>query len=136
MALILALREGHDFYVEDTRFVVSKVVSAYECEVTTPYAAFRISADMGGKVKVSQGVYLSVSTPEYMGGNVVRVAVDAKGKLILRGDLYRKRSLFPGLKEVCETCKGKGLIKVPAHQYPIAGEAAQYQDIQCPDCPD
>lgn len=135
MALLLALRESHDFYIGDVRLVVSRVLSAYRCEVTG-FGGTHLITEVG-KVCVAPGVYLGVAIPDRMGGKVVRLAIDAPGQKILRGDLYRTVRVngeSPIVSPVCETCSGAGSIKVPMHAHLRVGPQADIQEVKCPDC--
>lgn len=89
MALVLTLREGEDFYIQNERIIVEDIQSPSE---------FRLRRVRDGKVlRVVEGV----STPLFTN---VRVSVGARGQLglarvaleaprsvvILRGDNYRR----------------------------------------------
>lgn len=124
MPLVLALRKGHDFYVEDVRVVVSYVDNPYTFGVRVHEALFRVSDTKS--VEIMPGVQLTASVPKNQNSSaVVRVEVTAPGKSVMRGDLYRRK---------CDTCKGKKQITIPVKEYTSGVLSTRYEKSVCPDC--
>jgi hypothetical protein len=127
LSLILTLRRGHDFYVEDSRVVVSNILSS---------VSFNLRLDDGTIVRVGDqkweallpGVLVQAGIPRGQNNNVIRIAIDAPGKRILRGELYHR-----GIVKTCTTCKGVGTLT----QKVLSSDGHTLVDdrFTCPDCP-
>lgn len=122
MALALTLREGHDFYIGDRRFVVSDVSTPLDFVVSSMGESFRLDSEEW--LSVGDGVDLAYGIPRKQDGKVVRLMVRAPGLKVLRGELYRASSLSPGPTptptpknatqghlKACGVCHGKGFLR-------------------------
>lgn len=124
MALVLTLRKGHDFYVEDERVVVSRVISSVEFNLKLENGEVVTVTD-DKWVKLMDGVEVQAAIPNSQSKVVVRVSIKAYGKRILRGELYNKKS-----KEHCLVCKGTGVLT----QKVITGTGFTEDKFTCPEC--
>jgi hypothetical protein len=88
MALVLTLREGDDFYVEDQRFVVLEIYSQTSFRLNKEgHCTYEVTEYEG--IEVIPDVF--VSSGDYYQNGVVRVVIDApRSVLILRGAKYRE----------------------------------------------
>lgn len=141
MSLVLTLRLGHDFYIEQTRCFVSRVYSsvkfAVRCNGSEP-----VVLDDQDWVEVEPGVRMRAGIPQDQTGSIIRVAIEAPGKKILRGELYRKEKRPPA-KRKCETCKGTGLLRQRVPHDTCSGHGCSkcrdgyvVEVFGCPDCGD
>lgn len=98
MALVLSLREGQDFFVEDERFIVTKIMSGarfvlqkyQESKLGRTLVKNRVNFDITDQCssEISDGVFVSAGSGAQFG--TVRVAIEAPRELlILRGDKKR-----------------------------------------------
>lgn len=128
MSLILTLRKGHDFYVEDERVVVSSINSGVEFVLKLPDGSL-VTIDDEHKTNIMPGVVVNAAIPKNQSQTIIRIAIDAPNKKILRGELYRAEN-----KGVCSTCKGARVLK---QQIPrVFGSGFVEESFPCPDCPD
>lgn len=87
MALILSMREGEDFFVEDCRVVVSSIENERHFVVVSGGQAHHVTDDK--MVEVLPDVLISVGARAQSG--LARLVIEApRDKLILRGENYRK----------------------------------------------
>lgn len=93
MALVLGVPLGSDFYVGDTRMVVSKITSPANFEVLVEgpqvdrvYPISDFPTEVLADVKLSAGLTHGIPP-----AGMVKVAIDAPKKVrVLRGDLWRE----------------------------------------------
>jgi len=87
MALVLSVREGEDFYVEDVRVVVEKVVGNEEVILRTPDGKLH-HATLTKAAEVLPDVMISAD--DRRSGAMGRLVIEApREKLILTGDKWR-----------------------------------------------
>lgn len=89
MSLIISLRKGDDFFVNDERVVVSEIVGPnnYTLHVTSTGKKYRITDQEAKEVMPS----VFVSSGGFLKWGQVRLVIDApKDILILRGERYRE----------------------------------------------
>lgn len=135
MALILTLRKGHDFYVDGRRVVVGKIFSATN---------FTVRNDQGGVFNITDstwtevlpGVRVQAAIPRGQSMSIARVAIEAPGRKILRGEAFRAP-----LKPVCEACGGRGVLSqtIPHAECNGSGcvlcdSGSIQESFVCPDC--
>lgn len=108
MALVLTMRKGHDFFVEGQRVVVSSVRSALDFDVKNPHGQV-YSIDEFKWANVLPGVKLRAAIPRDQSGMLVRVSIDAPGKKIVRGNLFRRAV---EIEDACSSCNGKGFLAI------------------------
>lgn len=137
MALVLSLRVGHDFYVDNKRVVVAWIDSPYR---------FGIKKDNGVVITLTEdqwqqvfdGVRMQAGIPRNPdSASLVRVVIDAPGIDVVRGDLYRKKG-----SQSCSTCQGTKVLKdrVPCQSCSgfgcskCGGSGFVASDFKCPDC--
>lgn len=142
MALTLTLREGHDFYAGDLRFIIADVITPMVFAVEDSHGLCH-SVNSESWVELASGVKVSSGIPRKQEGKVVRVLVEAPGIKVLRGDLYREKMHDPiptptpeGEKLTqsnlgpCLTCHGKRVLTQLVWQ-----DGKQISDtFPCPDC--
>lgn len=154
MALTLTLREGHDFFVGDRRFVISEVMTPLNFVVSDEdERRFMLDpddwADVGPNVRLSSGI------PRKQDGKIVRVMIEAPGRKVLRGDLYRDSLRHPiptpsptsdsapqPVSGACLSCQGRGVLtqtiacqQCGGHGCVKCGQTGSLLDtFQCPDC--
>lgn len=140
MALVLSLRQGHDFYVNDERFIVSWVSSSTRFCLRYPDNRRLIVNDDKWYTLVDD-VYVIAGIPKMQDQDrIVNLAIKApKNIVILRGSLYRaaKRK---GSK-VCATCGGVGVLTTKVicgscngHGCPNCSNGYVIEEFKCPDC--
>lgn len=142
MALTLTLREGHDFYVGDQRFMIADVITPMVFSVEDSFG-LKHSVNSEDWVDVGSGVKLCSGIPRKQEGRVVRLLVEAPDFKVLRGDLYREKlkgatqphthpheKEAKGLHGACGTCHGTGYLTQQVWR-----DGKQVQDrFPCPDC--
>lgn len=142
MALTLTLREGHDFYAGDTRFLIAGVITpmVFAIEDTNGLTHTVTSEDW---VEITEGVRVCSGIPRKQEGKVVRLLVEAPGIKVLRGDLYREKMKEPiptptpvgenapqSTTGGCLTCHGKRYLTQKVWK-----DGKQVLDtFPCPDC--
>lgn len=88
MALILSIREGEDFYVGDTRYIVTDVKEP-EVTINTGGVEFKLPCDCMLELKPE---VMACSGKKHQ-NNVARIVIEAdKSIKILRGELKRSES--------------------------------------------
>lgn len=111
MSYVLTAKQGHHFFVDDTRITVGHSWSAHDFDVVVTdngkVITHKVTAD--DWTLVYPGVWLQGTYTKNEMSQVIRIRVHAPGKKIIRG-------------KVCEVCKGS-LVVV------IEGE-----EVQCPEC--
>ena len=89
MALVLSLREGQDFYLDDTQVRVTKVSGMMRFELFVPSRNTSHGITDEESIEVIEDVFISAGDRPQKG--VARVAIDApRSILIARGDRYRE----------------------------------------------
>lgn len=139
MALVLAMRSGHDFYVGDRRAVISWVDSPYKFGVKRDDGTvITVTDDSWGEIY--PGVKVQAGVPSNQQAKVVRVVFQADGVRVLRGDVFRKA---PKPRGNCETCHGAGVINTREVCESCGGFGCAKCDeglvlitSKCPDCGD
>lgn len=111
MALILTLRQGHDFFIERQRVLLSKVRSSMDFDLKTPFGHIHKVTEHGW-IQILPGVKVQAAIPQDQDGRLVRVAIDAPGKNIVRGNLYRKNGGV--IRSHCESCNNQGYLEIKA----------------------
>lgn len=142
MALTLTLREGHDFYAGDTRFLIAGVITPMVFAIEdTNGLTHTVTSE--GWVEIAEGVRVCSGIPRKQEGKVVRLLVEAPGIKVLRGDLYRekmRKATQPpthhiekevrSLHGACDTCHGTGYLT----QLVWKGGKQVQDQFPCPDC--
>jgi len=138
MALVLAMRSGHDFFVNGRRAVISWVDSPYRFGVKRDDGVVVTVTDEGWG-EVYPGVKLQAGVPSNPQAKVVRVVFDAKGVKVLRGDIYRKTKVKAS--GPCGTCHGSGVINTRGVCVGCGGfgcskcsKGLVFITLKCPDC--
>lgn len=126
---MLSLRKGHDFFVENTRVVVSSVLSGVEFVLKLPNGELMTINDTDW-TEILPGVLVQSAIPKNQSGSVIRIALNAPGKKVLRGELYRKGN--NGIKPKCGTCGGSGTLRQKIQSG--MGNCFEYDEFPCPDC--
>lgn len=136
MALVLSLRIGQDFYVGDSRVVVSWIDSPFRFGLKVGDEGSKVVTDADW-ITLMPGVRVMAGIPksQYQ-QSIVAVAIDAPGKEVLRGALYHRK------KESCETCLGVGELKTKEVCQgcggfgckQCGGSGAVLTSFVCPDC--
>lgn len=156
MALILSLRQGHDFYVEDERVVVSHIFTTTQ---------FNLMTDDGEVHLVTEDTWAHIlpnaraqaGIPREQDGAIVRVAIEAPGQRVTRGELYRAangqhklsrndarlhggKPMAPPAK-ACEACKGSGVLSTTygctvcgGHGCSTCTKGVVRAEFSCPEC--
>lgn len=89
MTLVLTLRQGEDFFVQDDRVVLEQIHSETEFSLRRDSDGALIRLRGGPSVELFPGVLVSVAARGQLG--LSRIAFEAPRSLrILRGDLYRR----------------------------------------------
>lgn len=87
MALVLSLREGQDFFVEDERVVVTSVSDGVRFSLEIEKTGKTYDVDDQSAVEIFRDVMVSAGESRQM--SLARVVIDApRDVLILRGDRY------------------------------------------------
>lgn len=147
MALVLTLREGHDFYVGHNRVVVQKPISAMEFPLLL-HDGSQVMVNGDGWTEIEKGVRVQAGIPRDLLGSIVRLIIDAPGVKILRGDLYHdRRKTAPApkpkyqTKDVCTTCKGRRYLVADSicpickgHGCSNCNKGKVTHKFACPDC--
>lgn len=97
MPLVITAKEGDDFYVEDVRYVVIDVRSATDFMIRRPDASLVWVSDEW--IELDAGVWVSYGLSKRTEGRIVRIMLNAPGKCILRGELYRSNTSTPPFKK-------------------------------------
>lgn len=139
MSLVLSMRQGHDFYVNDTRVIVSWISSSTRFCLRLPDGSRRIVQDDKWYTLLDD-VYVMAGTPKSVDqSSIVNVAIKApKDMLILRGPLYREAKRK---QRMCDTCKGSGTLRTLVLCENCSGHGCQLckngfivETFKCPDC--
>lgn len=154
MALTLTLREGHDFFIGDRRFVVASVVTPLNFVVEAE-DGHRYMLDPDDWSDVGPNVRLTSGIPRKQDGKIVRVMIEAPGRKVLRGDLYRDSMRHPistpspdsvsasqPVSGSCPTCHGRGVLtqeiacqQCGGHGCVNCGQTGFVTDtFKCPEC--
>lgn len=88
MSLILTLRRGFDFYSGDDRIVVSKIHSSTQFDLRTELGVTTVTEH--DWVEILPGVTVRAGIPAHQGTRIIKVQIEAPGKRLLRGELYRR----------------------------------------------
>lgn len=86
MTLLVTIKKGEDFFVDDRRFVLS-VITPQELIVLSDDRAFIVGRDWED---VGGGVKLAVDRIGTVELRTAKVAITAPGKKVLRGKLYKR----------------------------------------------
>jgi hypothetical protein len=88
MALVLSLRDGHDFYVADTQIIVGRVSGLTRFELSVPSTGKKYVVTDKESAEIVEDVFVSAGDRPQKG--IARVAVTAPRSItIIRGDKYR-----------------------------------------------
>lgn len=88
MPLVLSLREGQDFYIADTRFMIRRVHSETHFELRNHESGDVFDISEKRATEVLPDVFISAGDRPQM--QIARVAIDAPPTiLVLRGEKYR-----------------------------------------------
>ena len=89
MALVLSLREGQDFYLDDDRVLVTRVDGLMSFELTVERTGARSSITDAEAAEIMPDVFVSAGDRPQRG--LARVAIDAPREVrITRGDKWRE----------------------------------------------
>lgn len=89
MALVLALKVGEDFYIQDDQVVVAAIASINEFTLLRVRDGKRLLVREGASTPLFKDVNVSVGARGQLG--LARVAIEApRSIMILTGDNYRK----------------------------------------------
>jgi hypothetical protein len=92
MPLVLSLREGSDFYVDDEQIVVGHIYGLTRFEITVTSTTKRHMITEAESIEVLPDVFVSAGDRPQRG--IARVAIEAPQAIILlRGDKYRASRL-------------------------------------------
>jgi hypothetical protein len=92
MPLILSLREGQDFYVDEEQIVVGRVYALTRFDLYVPRTGARHLITEQESIEVLPEVFVSAGDRPQRG--IARVAIEAPHAIILlRGDKYRASRL-------------------------------------------
>lgn len=134
LSLILSMRVGHDFYVGNTRFVVSKSDNPYHFVLRREDGRFFEVTDQRWTF-IRRDIRVQAGVPRNPEARIIGVVVDAPRDIrILRGSLQRRSS--------CESCGGsKKLVQriscgsCGGHGCSLCGGSGYVNDtFPCPDC--
>lgn len=99
MPLVLSLKEGEDFFVDDVQVVIDSIESAHRFWVTVPSTGKRFEVTDDQSTEIVKETF--VSSGGHLLYGYVRIAIDAPQHiLILRGDRYRKGWTPPNRRSV------------------------------------
>lgn len=135
MALVLSLRSGEDFYIGNQRVAVMGMPSPQATKL-------KVGAEKPKTVTQSEWINLLGNVKVRLGlsrnpeSKVVRMMIEAPGKKVMRGSIYRKNG------GQCSTCNGKKVLhdRVPCKNAKCGpgctckGTGFIKQDFKCPDC--
>lgn len=127
MALILTLREGHDFYVGDKRVVLLKRITSMHVMLRTHDDRY-IEIDERYAREIYPNVRIQTGIPRELLGSLTRLFITAPHIRILRGDLYHAKKENKPPK--CPTCGGTGRLT----QKLYTTDKTAVQEFTCPDC--
>lgn len=89
MALVLSLRQGEDFYVEDERFIVVEIFGPSRFQLKDAETGSIHEVTDEERVEILDDVFVSAGDRTQMG--VARIAIEAPREImILRGEKYRE----------------------------------------------
>ena len=89
MALVLSLREGQDFYLDDQRVLVTRVDGLMNFELTVARTGKKFAITDAEAAEVLPNVFVSAGDRPQRG--LARVAIDAPREVrITRGDKWRE----------------------------------------------
>lgn len=91
MALVISVKKGGDFFVGDDRFVLTEIINPKEVLLCKENGdVVHVTGQLWSELL--PGVKVQAGTPgNFSSRKVVRLAIDAPGVFISRGELYRKR---------------------------------------------
>lgn len=95
MALVLSLKAGEDFYVEDVRFLVTEVLPGAGFRIRREGTGRTFEVDADSATEILDDVF--VSSGDRNNRAAASVAIDApRSRRILRGEKYRSTPGNPG----------------------------------------
>ena len=90
MPLVLSLKEGHDFYVAQTRYEVTRIND--DASFTLRDVDFNADFEVSDRNATEVMPDVLISSGGFQHGGMVRVVIDAPHEIfILRGELHRRR---------------------------------------------
>ena len=88
MPLVLSLRSGQDFYLDDSQVIVGKIHGVTKFDVTVAKTGKKHTITEEQATEIADDVFLSAGDNPQRG--IARVAIDAPRSVkIVRGDKYR-----------------------------------------------
>lgn len=136
MALILSLRNGNKFYVDDEEFICHSIeqeqtsISGHYCEFSITHKGVTHKVRFGELLELG-GAVIRSAVRKRMKGRLASVSVEAEGHRVGRKPATACEACggikFISVQEVCGACKGHGCLS-------CGGKGLKTYRCVCPDC--